>query len=99
MKRIVYLVSIAILTMSLIGCNREPGAASADSTATPDAVADKQLNKEIPEAKVMVPAGTRLRIALTDAVSSDKSRPGDSFLAVLDDYLTNTAPHLSVDEE
>ena len=83
MKRIVYLVSIAILTTSLIGCNREPGAASADSTAASAAVADKQLNKELPEPKVMVPAGTRLRIALTDAVSSDKSRPGDSFLGVL----------------
>ena len=80
MKRIVYLLSIAILASTLIGCNREPAAASADSTtASTGAVHDKQL----PETKVMVPAGTRLRIALTDAVSSDKSRPGDSFLAVL----------------
>ena len=83
MKRIVCLVSIAIVTASLIGCNREPGAASADSTAPSAAVADKQLNKQFPEARVMVPAGTRLRIALTDAVSSDRSRPGDSFLGVL----------------
>ena len=80
MKRIGYLVSIAILTSTLIGCNREPAAASADSTA---ASAGAVRDKQIPEPKVMVPAGTRLRITLTDAVSSDKSRPGDSFLAVL----------------
>ena len=80
MKRIGYLVSIAILTSTLSGCNREPAAASADSTApSAGAVRDKQLS----EAKVMVPAGTRLRSALTDAVSSDKSRPGDAFLGVL----------------
>jgi len=78
MKRILYLLSVAILTGGLISCNRQPSA-SADSTSNPPAVADKQ----IAEPKIVIPAGTRLRIALTDAVSSDKSRPGDSFMGVL----------------
>jgi hypothetical protein len=78
MKRILYLLSIAILTGGLIGCNRTPSA-SADSTSNGPAVADKQIS----EAKIVIPAGTRLRIALTDAVSSDKSRAGDSFMGVL----------------
>jgi hypothetical protein len=80
MKRILYLVSIAILTGNLIGCNREPSAASADSTAASSTTA---RDRQIAEQKIVVPAGTRLRVALTDAVSSDKSRPGDAFLAVL----------------
>jgi hypothetical protein len=78
MKRILYLLSIAILTCGLIGCNRQPSA-SADSTSNGPVVADKQIS----EAKIAIPAGTRLRIALTDAVSSDKSRAGDSFMGVL----------------
>ena len=82
MKYILYFASIAILAVNLIGCNREPVAASADANSvnpSSAAVPDKQID----ESKVIVPAGTRLRVTLTNAVSSDKSRPGDSFLAVL----------------
>ena len=82
MKYILYFASIAILAVNLIGCNREPVAASADANSvnpSSAAVPDKQID----EPKVVVPAGTRLRVTLTNAVSSDKSRPGDSFLAVL----------------
>jgi hypothetical protein len=79
MKSILYLLSVATLAGSLIGCNRQT-AASADSTNNPSAPA---LDKEISEAKTVVPAGTRLRVALVDAVSSDKSRAGDSFMGVL----------------
>ena len=32
---------------------------------------------------MVIPSGTRFRVALIDAVSSDKSRPGDSFMASL----------------
>jgi hypothetical protein len=79
MKNIFYLLSIATLAGSLIGCNRQP-AASADSTNNPSAPV---LDKRISETKTLVPAGTRLRVALIDAVSSDKSRAGDSFMGVL----------------
>jgi len=85
MKRIVYLFSIATLAASLTGCNKQP-AASADSTnltSKPSASAAPAADKERPESKIVVPAGTRLRVALTDAVSSDRSRAGDSFMGVL----------------
>jgi hypothetical protein len=82
MKYILYFASIAILTVNLIGCSRESATVSADANSvSPSSAA--VLDKQIVEPKVIVPAGTRLRVALTDAVSSDKSRPGDSFLAVL----------------
>jgi len=80
MKRILYLASIAILTVNVIGCNRGPSAASADSIAASSGTAH---DRQVAEPKVVVPEGTRLRVSLTDTVSSDKSRPGDAFLGVL----------------
>src|SRR5579862_903396 len=79
MKSIFYLLSMAALTVGLIGCNRQP-AASADSTNNSSAPV---LDNQIAEAKTVIPAGTRLRVALTDAVSSDKSRAGDAFMGTL----------------
>lgn len=79
MKSAFYFLSIAIFTVSLISCNRQP-AASADSTNNSSApVVDNQIS----EAKTVIPAGTRLRVALTNSVSSDKSRAGDRFMGVL----------------
>ena len=86
MRSIFHLLVIATLAASLIGCDRQPPV-NADSTDSPSAaVPDKQAavpHKQVPEPKIVVPAGTRLRVALTNAVSSDKSRPGDSFMGVL----------------
>jgi len=79
MKNIFYLLLVTTLAVCLIGCNRQPSA-SADST---NGSAAAVPNKQVPEAKSVIPAGTRLRVALTNAVSSDKSRPGDSFTGVL----------------
>ena len=79
MRSIVGFLSIAGLVLSLAGCNRQQ-AASADSTGNSSAaVVDKQTT----EPKTLIPAGTRLRVALTDAVSSDKNHAGDSFMGVL----------------
>jgi hypothetical protein len=82
MKRIFYLFSIVTLAGSLIGCNRQP-AASADSTNLTSKPSAPPVDDKLSESKIVVPAGTRLRVALTDAVSSDKSRAGDSFTGVL----------------
>ena len=79
MRRIAYLFFFAILTVSLIGCSKEPSTTSADSTAKASGLADKANV----ESKIILPAGTRFRVALIDAVSSDKSRPGESFMASL----------------
>jgi len=78
-KSIFYLLSIVTLAGSLSGCNRQT-TASADSTNNSFRTVSDQ---RIAEAKTVVPAGTRLRISLIDAVSSDKSHAGDSFVGVL----------------
>jgi hypothetical protein len=79
MKNILYLLAIATLVGALISCNRQPSA-SADSLNNSSATF---LDKKVSEARSVIPAGTRLRVALTNAISSDKSRPGDSFMGVL----------------
>ena len=79
MRNIFYLLLVTTLAACLIGCNRQPSA-SADSA---NGSSDAAPNKQVPEAKSVIPAGTRLRVALTNAVSSDKSRPGDPFMGVL----------------
>src|SRR5437762_10742003 len=77
MRRIVYLLLVAALAANLIGCNTDASTAGADSRSK----SYEPFKK--PERKVVIPSGTRFRVALIDAVSSDKSRPGDSFMASL----------------
>ncbi len=79
MRRIAYLLFVAVFAASLIGCGKDPSTTSADSPTKSAGLFDKLK----PEPKVVIPAGTRFRVALIDAVSSNKSRPGDSFLASL----------------
>jgi hypothetical protein len=80
--------------VGLLACTKTPSTASADSVAKSDTtsavppsdVVGKQnddAKSEAPQPKTVVPAGTKLRVALLDAVSSDKSRAGDRFLASL----------------
>src|SRR5437879_13631565 len=78
MKRILYVLFVGGVAGNSIGCNRQPSA-SADSAGTSAGLFEKLK----PEPKALIPAGTHLRVALMDAVSSDKSRPGDSFMASL----------------
>src|SRR5207302_305111 len=62
-----------------IGCSKDPSTAEADPTGKTSGL----FGKDKAEPKVVIPAGTHFRIALIDAVSSDRSRPGDSFMATL----------------
>ena len=78
MRRIVYLLLGAALAANLIGCNKEDA-----STAKPDSTSKSYEPFKKPERRVVIPSGTRFRVSLIDAVSSDKSRPGDSFMASL----------------
>jgi hypothetical protein len=55
-----------------------PIAEAPKADSKPDAKPDVK-----PEPKITVPAGTKLRVALLDAVSSDKSQAGDTFGASL----------------
>jgi len=82
---------VMCLFAGLTACGKTPSTTSANSVvnAAPvpsDAVDKPSLdNKAEPaaEPKTMIPAGTKLRVALIDAVSSDKNRAGDQFLASL----------------
>ncbi len=61
------------------GCGAGPSTTNADSLNDSSSIAENPR----PAARITIPAGTRLRVSLIDAVSSDKSRPGDQFLASL----------------
>ena len=80
MKRIWTLVFVVALAASVVGCSNEAATTNADSAEKATSVLDKVLK---PEPKIMIPAGTRLRVALIDAVSTTKSSPGDHFMASL----------------
>lgn len=79
MKRSLHLILIAALAMSMMACSKEPSTTSGYSLRKPTNVLDEVKR----EPKVTIPAGTKLRVALIDAVSSDKSRSGDQFIASL----------------
>jgi len=82
-KRIFYILFVAVSMCVLNGCGQQPSTANADSTKQPSTVPDNRSPKTNSVQKLVIPAGTRLRVALTGAVSSDKSRPGDYFTASL----------------
>jgi hypothetical protein len=79
MKRILEIFFVAALAGSLIGCSKDASTTNADSAGKSFGLFDKAR----PEPRVVIPAGTHLRIALIDGLSSDRSRPGDSFMASL----------------
>lgn len=92
MKRSFKPIIIGVLLSSLAACSKAPMTTSADSVAkpadVPASVADKtQAEPQAPAAPepepITVPAGTKLRVALIDAVGSDKNRAGDTFAASL----------------
>lgn len=88
-----YLILCGVLLAGAAACNKGPSTTSADSIGKPpEAVAPAPAQPDVvdnvkvepqPEPKITIPAGTKLRVSLLDAVSSDKSRQGDRFSAVL----------------
>ena len=84
MKRALYGAALVAM-MNLAACAHEPSTTSADSVAAPKSApaAAPVVERAKPDSKTTVPAGTKLRVALLDGVSSDKSRVGDQFLASL----------------
>jgi|SRR5262245_33783624 len=82
-KYFLYTLTLGILIASVAACGK-PSETSADSTA-PEEKPSGILDKLKPAPKVTVPAGTRIRVALIDGVSSNNSSAGDTFLASLTD--------------
>lgn len=81
-KYVLHVLVLGILIASVAACSNTPSETSADSTA-PDEKSGSFLDKFKPEPKVMIPAGTRLHVALIDGVSSNQSSTGDEFTASL----------------
>lgn len=74
MKSVMYFIFILVLAAAVPGCTAESSNADAETAATMVPKLDL---------KTALPAGTRLRIALIDGVSTTKSSPGDQFLVSL----------------
>src|SRR5262245_55331172 len=83
MRRSVYRIAVAALVISLAGCSKEASTTSADSVPPKSAPVTPKAVEYKPEPRITVPAGTKLRVALLDSVSSDKSEAGDQFMASL----------------
>src|SRR5262245_46208733 len=79
MKRILYPLLTTVLLASIAGCAGGPSETSADSGTQPERLLDKLK----PEPKITIPAGSRLRVALIEGVSTKTSSKGDHFLASL----------------
>ncbi len=90
MKRSLHTIAVGALLLGAVACSKEPSTTSANPlepksapAAAPAPAPVPAPDKIKPQPKMVVPAGTKLRVALLQAVSSDKSRPGDQFLASL----------------
>jgi len=83
MKHALCTCAIAGLLIFTSGCSNEPSTTSADAFPPRSASAPAVPEPVKVESKTTITAGTKLRVALLDAVSSDKSRAGDQFMASL----------------
>jgi hypothetical protein len=83
MKCIFSACAIAALLVNIAGCSNDPATTSADALPPSNAPAPAAAEPVKVEPKTTIAAGTKLRVTLLDAVSSDKSRPGDPFMASL----------------
>jgi hypothetical protein len=81
-KNVFHALVLGILIASVAACSNAPSETSADSSVP----AEKNgglLDSLKPEPKITIPAGTRIRVALLDGVSSNNSSVGDQFTASL----------------
>src|SRR5262247_2763397 len=95
MRSACYVIIVAALVMGVVACSKETST-NADSLqprsaaeALPEAPVADKVNPEPKSdlkprpAPINIAAGTKLRVALIDPVSSDKSHAGDQFMASL----------------
>jgi hypothetical protein len=104
MKRALHAIIVVALVMGLVACGKDPSTTNAADSLQPRTVpaapvADNVKPEPKTEAKakpkaepksetISLPAGTKLRVALLEAVSSDDSHPGDQFMASLTEPIT-----------
>jgi len=81
MTRLFYALVLAVGLASTAGCTAGASETSADAGDKPEGLL-KQI-KHQPAPKLTIPAGSRLRVALIDGVSTTKNSAGDHFLVSL----------------
>jgi hypothetical protein len=76
MKSVINVSMIGVLSLALVACT--------SNAADPVPAADAAKSRPAPVVrKTTVPSGTQVRVALIDAVGTEKSSPGDEFTASL----------------
>ena len=84
MRRIHCIVFASALAICATGCNTEPSETSSDPTFQPSFARTSAPHAKLKTApNVSIPAGTHLRVALIDGVSTNGSSSGDPFMASL----------------
>jgi hypothetical protein len=85
LKRALCIIAFALQTAAVSGCSLESSKAGGLllPAVSPAVEAAQGPVMYEPKLKGSIPSGTRLRVALLQPVSSDESRPGDSFTARL----------------
>jgi hypothetical protein len=96
MRSALYAILVAALVMGVVACSKEtstnadslqprnaPEAPVADNVKPPEPKPEPKQELKPRPATITVAAGTKLRVALIDPVSSDKSHAGDQFMASL----------------
>lgn len=82
MKRTIDAIALVSLVIAM-ACSKQPSTINADSYPPRSVPAPAVTATAQSEQPVTVPVGAKLRVVLLDGVSSDKSQPGDSFMASL----------------
>src|SRR5690242_11472651 len=88
------IIAVSLLTLFLAaGCSRQPALQAASDVASDQHLPFDQTGKNdgiSPTASIAtkdIPAGTPITIRLQSALSSEQSRTGDSFEAILDEPI------------
>jgi len=74
--------------LALAGCNRVPSADASSTTTTPTTSTTTAQTAPVPPL-VTLPAGTKFRVRLLQALDTRRNRAGDQFTASLDEPLVN----------
>lgn len=76
--------ALCVGLLALAGCNR---AKAVDAAGNPVALPVASASVGVPAQDVSLPAGTRIRVRLNEAVDTRRNRAGDRFTATLDEPL------------
>src|SRR5437667_8399865 len=83
MKTLLKFVLISTMLVGVYGCSAESAAEKADADARLKGAAPAKTAVKPLKAKLVIPSGTKLSVALIDSLDTSKNSAGDHFLASL----------------